>query len=356
MFYVYVYLNMLKPGNYNYQGLSFDFEPFYVGKGRDNRYLYHINVVKFNYKHKSNIKFDIIRENLENDMIPIIVKIDNLSEIDSLTMENDYIKKIGRLNLLTGPLTNLNDGGHKPQDNYKHSNETKDKISKAVLNCVLIRYDVISPDGEIFENVKLNLFCEKNNLDYQKMRKSSNKGVINIGNRYLHKTKQDTLNCIGYEVINKKMVKDIKRTIKYRLLSPDGIEYIIYTDEDAIIKTTELNLDFRTLKRYRNSGKINLRGISKCKKIQSLNCQGWEFIDPIREIIKVESIRKLFWKITSPNGEVFFPKSLIDFCNENNLSLRTFRTFKNRGIIRMLIRKNYSDEIINSFGWMCETL
>ena len=40
-FYVYVYLDPRKPGNYEYLengiGISFDFKPFYVGKGSWDR-------------------------------------------------------------------------------------------------------------------------------------------------------------------------------------------------------------------------------------------------------------------------------------------------------------------------------
>jgi hypothetical protein len=36
-FYVYIYLDPRKPGKFHYGEYCFDYEPFYVGKGKDNR-------------------------------------------------------------------------------------------------------------------------------------------------------------------------------------------------------------------------------------------------------------------------------------------------------------------------------
>jgi len=41
-FYVYVYLDPRKPGNYTYGDYHFDYEPFYVGKGCDDRLNDHL--------------------------------------------------------------------------------------------------------------------------------------------------------------------------------------------------------------------------------------------------------------------------------------------------------------------------
>jgi hypothetical protein len=89
---------------------------------------------------------------------------------------------------------------------------------------------------------------------------------------------------------------------------------------------------------------------------KSLNCQGWELIDNKHKEHDFSSKRKVSWKLTSPNGENFYESNLLEFCKINKLSYRTFNTFKNKGEIRMKLRKNYKQEILNSIGWMCQEI
>lgn len=49
-FYVYVYLNPLKPGNFIYGNFTFAHEPFYVGKGALDRIDFHM----YEAEHKQN--------------------------------------------------------------------------------------------------------------------------------------------------------------------------------------------------------------------------------------------------------------------------------------------------------------
>jgi hypothetical protein len=279
MFYVYIYLNKLKPiDSYNYDDLTFNYEPFYVGKGKDKRFLYHLNKVKNKCKFKSSIKFNIIKEHIENDIEPLILKIENLSEKESLNLEKEIIKKIGRLDLNTGPLTNRNDGGHKPQDNYHHDEISKEKISISGKNRMAEdRYKIISPDGKIYDNIKLLNFCRDNNLDYQKMRKSSNEGKIKIRITSIKQSKKETLNCIGWEVINKKTgEKNIK--INYKFIDSNNREFLLYKGDMIKDFCKKFNLDVRTIRYYKNKGKIKIKNKSQ-SKIESINCEDWEFID-----------------------------------------------------------------------------
>ena len=67
--YVYVYLDTRKPGKFIYYDLEFDYEPFYVGKGRNNRYKEHLNEKRIVNKHKSGKINNIIKD----DLLPGIV-------------------------------------------------------------------------------------------------------------------------------------------------------------------------------------------------------------------------------------------------------------------------------------------
>ena len=117
-FYVYVYLDPLTPKNYEFNGYNFDFEPFYVGKGKNERLYSHINETKRYYesgynKERINLsKVEKIKNILDAGLYPIIMKvIENISESESISVEMELIKSIGRIDLKKGTLTNRTDGG-----------------------------------------------------------------------------------------------------------------------------------------------------------------------------------------------------------------------------------------------------
>ena len=114
-FYVYVYLDPRKPGDYNYGEYHFDYEPFYVGKGSNGRMYEHLTFkgqkVNTNKFFINKIKKIIYLCNLN----PIIVKyMENLFENVSFELEIKMINIIGRQDLKTGPLCNLTNGGEGP--------------------------------------------------------------------------------------------------------------------------------------------------------------------------------------------------------------------------------------------------
>jgi group I intron endonuclease len=122
-YYVYAFLDSSKSGKFTYNNIILDYEPFYIGKGCGDRIKSSLNDRESPFKVKK-IK------SLKNNGIDIIsIKLfENLTNEDSLKIEIELIKKIGRRDLGLGPLTNLTDGGdgrlHSP-----HSEETKNKIS-----------------------------------------------------------------------------------------------------------------------------------------------------------------------------------------------------------------------------------
>ena len=130
-FYVYVYLDPTKPGDYNYGKYHFDYNPFYVGKGSNGRFKDHLkDVCQENNKNEHFIN-TIKKIKRVCNTIPIIVKYQEmLLEQDSFDLEIKMIATIGRYDLKRGPLCNLTDGGE-GSSGYKHTEETKRKISES---------------------------------------------------------------------------------------------------------------------------------------------------------------------------------------------------------------------------------
>lgn len=105
--YVYIYLNPLKPGRYTYGNfISFLYEPFYVGKGKDKR-CYNGLKDNFNPFKKNTIK------SIKNKKLSVfILKIlNNTTEENAFLFEKYLIGIIGRKDLKRGTLTNLTNGG-----------------------------------------------------------------------------------------------------------------------------------------------------------------------------------------------------------------------------------------------------
>lgn len=124
-FYVYVYLDPRKGGNFKYNEFEFKYEPFYVGKGKEYRYKRHLAESQLNDKsHKSNLIKKLIRL---GDYPDILILKNHLSENEALELEKYLIRIIGRYDEKTGPLTNKTEGGD-GISGYKWTEEQKGKI------------------------------------------------------------------------------------------------------------------------------------------------------------------------------------------------------------------------------------
>ena len=112
MYYIYVYLDTRKKGSYSFGDFHFEYEPFYIGKGVNERYLTHLRVANGSRKGNNNLIVTKIKSILNDGFEPTIIKI-----IEGLTKENydsyeiSTIKLIGKSCDGLGPLLNTTDGG-----------------------------------------------------------------------------------------------------------------------------------------------------------------------------------------------------------------------------------------------------
>lgn len=205
-FYVYAYLDPRKPGKYVYGDYSFDYEPFYIGKGGTKRQLKR-HLFETKNRTKNSLKYRKIQSILKFGLIPITKKIlENIKEDKAFSLEEKLIKIIGRIDLKTGPLTNLKDGGIGGQSNpssltrkklsvatkgktyeeiygkekalelkkSRSNSNSKRKLSQYTKNKISekhckITWKITNPNGKICLIKNLQKFCKENNLTSNSM-------------------------------------------------------------------------------------------------------------------------------------------------------------------------------------------
>lgn len=115
MHYIYVYLDPRKKGSYSFGKYSFEYEPFYIGKGKDKRMYSHLRVAKGfkKGKEKNDYKINKIKSIITDGYEPIILKIvDNIQTNEEANLlEIEAISLIGKLCENKGPLLNIANGG-----------------------------------------------------------------------------------------------------------------------------------------------------------------------------------------------------------------------------------------------------
>ncbi len=154
-YYVYIYLDPRKSGEFKYGNYTFEYEPFYVGKGTKSRYLRHLKETL-----RNPLKTNKIKKILDLKLTPVILKVkEHITNADALSLEIDLIKIIGKIINKTGPLTNISDGGE-THLGYKHKNDYIQKLLKPVC-----KYDI---DGNLLaEYSSVKEAGDKNNCDPQ---------------------------------------------------------------------------------------------------------------------------------------------------------------------------------------------
>ena len=206
-YYNYIFIDPRKPGKFIYPNLNFSllFEPFYVGKGKNNRWKHH------NYDYSNNHKTKLIKKlnNFYNYSIKdyVIILNNNQSNIDAILFEKLLIKKIGRYINKSGTLTNITEGGDGQSSSYMklnnpmfkitsedHSSRVKltqwdnekgiirkDNMSKLLSgdkNPAAKKYLLITNDEVIIHIHSLKTFCKDNNYSYNLLRLWINRGKI----------------------------------------------------------------------------------------------------------------------------------------------------------------------------------
>ena len=178
-YYVYVYLDPRKKGEFKYGEFKFKFEPFYVGKGKNSRMYRHLKLNEHN-----NLKNNKIKKIFSSGMSPIIIKIkENLSNEESLELEKTIIKSIGRKIKKNGPLLNFKDGGES-YIGYKHKDEYIKNLEKPV-----IKYDL---NGNVLGEYKsVKEAGEKNNIYPQTISQICSGEIKIFKNKFIFMYKKD---------------------------------------------------------------------------------------------------------------------------------------------------------------------
>jgi len=277
--YVYAILDTRISGFFQYNDLEYRFEylPIYIGKGINNRYLGHFSnkiLEKDKNRLKSN-KFLKIKETTGS--WPIAIKIrDNMTVKESFAYEMFCIKQIGRLDLKTGPLTNLTAGGEGVYA-YKKTEEDLRKQSEALkrggkvkgINNPMYgvhRVGVVSPHYGRHHSVET-----KNRLsELQKGKKMSKEVCARASIRMRGKGNPNynngdkTRGPKNYQwvTLSEKQVDDIIRMYSIERLSTSLIATLLGKSSHIIRRIiTENNIELRpssTIKKYAYNKELNI--------------------------------------------------------------------------------------------------
>lgn len=283
-FYVYAYLDPRKPGKYVYGEYSFDFEPFYIGKGFNNRMNMHMfeSVQKIGCNnHKINKIKKIIKEFGDN---PIIIKLkENLFEEESFVFEIDYIKAIGRIDLKNGPLTNMTEGGDGASN---PSEETRRKIS--------IGSSSKKTSQETRERLRKSRLGKKASEETKEKFKKQKVGENNP--LYGKKHKEETKEKIRITKTGKKRSKE---AIEKGRIANTGKKHTEETKE----KIRKKNIGKKHTEKTREKIRIAKIGKKRSKEsIEKTRAKNTGKKRPIDAIEKTAKANKKWYKLISPNN------------------------------------------------------
>lgn len=155
-YYVYGYYNIDKKIDKNINGFFFEYEPFYIGKGKENR------MSDFNHRDQNLIEHINLLKKTNKLKIEKIIT--DLSEIDACSYEQIFINNFGRIIDGTGILYNKSKGNttHKKEINelnynlnlkYNLINKTIDLLNKEKDKKIVAKILNIS-ERTLYRNLK----------------------------------------------------------------------------------------------------------------------------------------------------------------------------------------------------------
>lgn len=219
--YVYIYLDNRKPGSWEYKGIVFEYQPFYVGKGKRRRIFTHLEEKSLE---EFNLKNYIIKKILAIGQVPIHYKIfENLTDEESKRIEIEIIEHFGRKDLGTGILANLTNGGDGPTSKWSDERKANYRVRKGAES---IRSKVVAQYTKEWELIKkwasINEAARGLNVSV-----TSISGCCNGHYEFAHGFRWKFTNENWYipVVTKKKVTKVIKKIFRYSLAGDFIKEY-----------------------------------------------------------------------------------------------------------------------------------
>lgn len=214
-YYVYVYLDPRKEGD------SFEYEPFYVGKGKWDRDEFH----KKNYEYNKQTNPHRYRKikNIRNDGKEVVVKrvFENLGEEEAFKREEELIKDIGRSINDNGPLSNIASGGKgiSGSNSINLSGDEIDKIIKEYKNPDISVNEICSRYN--ISNNTLTRIRELHGVDRVSRHPSNYVDLDTEKREYI--IREYTENYITDRKLSEDL--DISRTVIRRVLKEESVDF-----------------------------------------------------------------------------------------------------------------------------------